>query len=275
MNGQYNKKPFHETEVEKKFYNQTNPYYKGALHTLESTSNKPYDNYPKQNKVKTIRLFSANNSIPRNKKYESQDKLKIYKNSGMNNNDLHSLNFNTLQSRPTSVKQNRQNFMYQPKRKGTGVGYSTDLNYPHITINSTNSQANNIPPFQRRRKIIYEADNELADEYDKLRKIWKEAGVTDVYMDNFETVTNNKNNSKEEILQSLKNEEEQMIKFKEEMLKVVSEIIKRENDIKNIKELNKRYLSVKTILNINPKRNIKNNNYLNEKEDLNSEDKEK
>ncbi len=57
MNGQYNKKPFHETEVEKKFYNQTNPYYKGALHTLESTSNKPYNNYPKQNKVKTIRLF--------------------------------------------------------------------------------------------------------------------------------------------------------------------------------------------------------------------------
>ena len=94
-------------------------------------------------------------------------------------------------------------------------GQSSDLNY----------QSNNIP-FQRRRKIIYEADNELAEEYDKLRKIWKDAGVTDVYMDNFETVTNNKNNSKEEILQYLKNEESQMIKFKEEMLKIVSEVIK-------------------------------------------------
>ena len=52
-------------------------------------------------------------------------------------------------------------------------------------------------------------------------------------MDNFETVTNNKNNSKEEILQYLKNEESQMIKFKEEMLKIVSEVIKRENDIKH------------------------------------------
>ena len=274
MNGKFNKNPFHENTLDNKFYNQNHLYFQGALHTIDNSSNKLYENYQKPNKIKTIRLFSANNSLPRNKKYESQDKLKIYKNSAMNNNDLHSSNFNTLQSRPTSVKQNHINFIYQTKRKGTGFGYSTDLNYPQININSTISQVNNVP-FQRRRKIVYEEDNELADEYDKLRKIWKEAGVTDLYMDNFETITNNQNNSKEEILQSLKNEEEQMIKFKEEMLKVVSEIIKRENDIKNIKELNKSYLNIKTRLNINPKRNIKNNNYIKEeKEDLNSENKE-
>ena len=72
-------------------------------------------------------------------------------------------------------------------------------------------------------------------------------------MDNFETVTNNKNNTKKEILQYLKNEESQMIKFKEEMLKIVSDIIKRENDKNNIKELNKKYLDIKTKMNINSK----------------------
>lgn len=45
-----------------------------------------------------------------------------------------------------------------------------------------------------------------------------------------------------------------MIKFKEEMLKVVSEIIKRENDIKNIRDLNKKYLDINTRININPKK---------------------
>lgn len=48
-----------------------------------------------------------------------------------------------------------------------------------------------------------------------------------------------------------------MIKFKEEMLKVVSEIIKRENDIKNIRDLNKKYLDINTRININPKKEKK------------------
>ena len=89
-----------------------------------------------------------------------------------------------------------------------------DLNYPNIALNSNSVSQNNNILLQRKRKIIYEADNELAEEYDKLRKIWKEAGVTDVYIDNFETVTNSKNNTKEEILQYLKNEESQMSKKK-------------------------------------------------------------
>ena len=126
-------------------------------------------------------------------------------------------------------------------------------------------------PLQRRRIIFYEEDNELAEEYDKLRKIWKEAGVSDIYIDNFESIINNQNNSKQEILQNLKNEEKQMIKFKEEILNVVSEVMKRENDIKTIKEINKRYLDIKTRININPKRNIKNNNYIKENEDINNE----
>ena len=253
-----NNNNIYEEDIDKKQQNQINPYFQGALHTVDNSFNKFNQSQSNQNQAKSIRLFSAKNNFPKNKKYESQEKLKIYKNN--------SKNFKTIQNRPTSVKQKQNNFIYQQKRKGT------ELNYPHITLTSVNSQNNNIP-LQRRRKIIYEEDNELAEEYGKLRNIWREAGVTDVYIDNFETITNNQNNNREEILLSLKNEKQQMIKFKEEMLKVVSEIIKRENDIKNIKELNKKYLNLKTRININaniPKRNIKNNNFIKDKKEVNN-----
>ena len=271
----YQNKPFRDLELERRQQNQVQPYYQGTIHTLDST-NKYYPNQSSQNQVKSNRIFSANNSLSKNLQNNSRDKLRIYKTSN-NNKQFYGLNYQTIQNRPTSVKQKPQRLVYQQKKRlGVGVGYSTELNYPCITLNSTNSQVNNVNniPFQRKRNIVYEEDNELAEEYEKLRKIWKEAGVTDIYIDNFETVTNNQNNSKEEILHSLKNEEQQMIKFKEEMLKVVSEIIKRENDIKNIKEINKRYLNVKTRINIIPKKNVKNNNYIKENNELDKEDNE-
>ena len=44
-------------------------------------------------------------------------------------------------------------------------------------------------------------------------------------------------------------------------MKIVSEVIKRENDLKNIKELNKKYLDIKTKMNLNPIEDIKMNQY--------------
>ena len=246
-------------EPEKIQLNINKKYYQNSIPMINESQSR-------QNKVKTIRLFSASNSYQKNKKYESQEKLKIYKDNSILNN------FKSTKNRPTSVKQTHQNYIYPQKRK---IINNSEMNYPQLTLNSINIQVNNVP-LQRRRKIVYEEDNELADEYDILRKIWKDAGVTDAYIDNFETITNNEKNTRSEILQSLKNEEQQMIKFKEEMLKVVSEIIKRENDIKNIKIINKKYLNVKTRLNliINPKKNIKNNNFIKEKDEKNNEENE-
>ena len=239
------------------------PYYKGTLHIINNNSSKDSHLYLNnfRNKKISIHLNSGDNSLGP-KKNQSQDKFKFSKASNQNNNSQSINNYLTIQNRPTSGK-TPNNYLYQ--NKNAKYGQSMDLNYPNIASNSNNvSQTNNIP-FQRRRKIIYEADNELAEEYEKLRKIWKEAGVTDVYMDNFETVTNNKSNTKKEILQYLRNEESQMIKFKEEMMKIVSEIIKREKDIDNIKELNKKYLDIKTKMNINQKEDIKMNQYKEEK----------
>ena len=246
---------------------QYQPYYKGALKTINknnsTASNRLYLNNSGKKK-NSIRLFISDNPLS-NKKNMSQDKLKYIKARNIiNSNQLNNNNHLTLQNRPISVK-TPQSILYQGKNKTMNYIQMTDSNYPNITANSNNiSQTNNIP-FNRRRKIIYEADNELAEEYDKLRKVWKEAGVTDVYIDNFETVTNSKNNTKREILQYLKNEESQMIKFKEEMLKIVSEIIKRENDIKNINELNKKYLDIKTKMNLNSIEDTKMNLYKEEK----------
>ena len=251
---------------DRKFY-QYQPYYKGTLHSINNslTSNNMFSN-KSRNKMPSLRLNSANNSLIKNKnKNLSQDKLKYFKaNKYINTN-----NYLTIQNRSTSVKNHPNNFLYQKKNKNINFGQSLDLNYPNINISV--SQNNNNILYQRKRQIIYEADNDLAEEYDKLRKIWKEAGVTDVYIDNFETVTNSKNNTKEEILQYLKNEETQMIKFREEMLKIVSEIIKRENDIKTIKDLNKKYLDIKTKLNINTIEEIKLNEYKKDKIKLEEE----
>ena len=252
-------KNYNKSQLELKLENKIKyqPYYKGTLHTINSSTSHIYLNNTSNNrKFNSIRLYSANNSNAI--KNKSQDKLKI------NNNNIPHI----YGARSTSVKPEK-NFLIQ-KNKNMNYIQSIDLNYQKKGLNSNNNASNSIL-FQRTRRIIYEADNELAEEYDKLRKIWKEAGVTDIYMDNFETVTNNKNNSKKEILQNLKNEENQMIKFKEEMMKVVSDIIKRENDIKNIKDLNKKYLDIKTKMNINPKDDIKMNEYNNEKIKLEQE----
>ena len=252
---------------------QYQPYYKGDLRQInvknDSKYNQPYLK-SKINKKPSIRLFSSNNSLNKNKNL-SQDKLRYFKSKNFSNSRAYnSNNYLTIQNRPTSVKTSN-NFIYKLANKNLNYIQSSDLNYPNIVINSNNVSLSNNVPFQRRRKIIYEADNELAEEYDKLRKIWKEAGVTDIYMDNFETVTNNKNNTKKEILQYLKNEESQMIKFKEEMVKIVSEIIKRENDIKNINELNKKYLDIKTKINLNSIEDTKMNLYKEEKLKLEEE----
>ena len=257
--------PYRALELENKKQNKNQSYYQKTINTLDLASNKLYLNQFHKNHMHSIRLNSANNSISKNKKNISQDKLKIYKNNGINNNTFYNINYQNIHGRPTSVKQKNNHFLYQKKR---GIGLNMESNYyPGITFNSTNSQNNINMPFQKKRWILYEGDNELAEEYEKLRKIWKEAGVSEIYINNFETIITNQNNSKEEILQNLKNEEKQMIKFKEEILSVVSEIMKREIDIKNIKEINKRYLDIKTRININPKRNIKNNNFIKENED--------
>lgn len=271
MTDKIKNKSIRDIEIERKQQNQNPPYYQGNIRTIDSSSNKLYPNQSRHNQIKSIRLYSANSSLSKVKKQNgSQDKIKMHKDSNILPS-FYGSNYQTVQGRPTSVKPKHQNLIYQQKRKVGGIGISTELNA--ITLNTANSQVNYFP-LQRKRKIIYEKDDELAGEYDKLRKIWKEAGVTDVYIDNFETVTNNKNNTKQEILQSLKNEEQQMIKFKEEMLKVVSEIIKRENDIKNIRDLNKKYLDINTRININPKKK-NNNNAENEKKEENELEDEK
>ena len=269
---QYKNNLFIDIKHLKKKQNRNQPYFQGILYNIKTLSNKLNKNKSGQNKIRTISIFSDNNSLQKNKKYKSPDNLKIYSDISSNNNQkLFRRNFNTIQGRPISLKKRHQNFLnIQKRKKGGGIRYNSGLCYPQINLNSTNSNINSSPPFHIRRNNLYEKDNVLADEYEKLRKIWKELGVTDIYINNFQTVINNHNNSNEEILQSIKNEEKQMTKFKEELIKLVSEIIKREKDIKNIKELNKKYLNIKTLINISPQRNIKNIKYMKQKEEINN-----
>ena len=265
--------PIIETEIETNYQKEINPYYHGGrINTLNFSSNKIFSN--NTGKSKKIRLYSANNqSLKYKKQSSSNDKMILLKDINNNSNkaSFHQINFLTAQCRPTSVNpknQNSKNYSFHQKKQnnfGMGLRLNTELNYPSINRNMAYAQTNNLPLY-RKRKIFYEEDNDLAEEYEKLRKIWKNVGVSDIYIDNFEAIVNNENNSKEEILSILKNEEKQMIKFKEDIIKVVAEIMKRENDIKKINEINQRYLEINTNIYLCPKKYIINNNFI-EKED--------
>ena len=258
--------PYIDNEIEINQQRPINPYYNGGrINTLNFLSNKIYSH--NTGKRQKIRLYSTNNSFLKYKnKYSSNDKLKLLNDINNSNQPIfQAINTPTINSKQGSVNlknQNIKNFsLFQKNNKSMGMGKRlyTELNYPSINLNMAYGQSYNLPLY-RKRRIFFEEDNDLAEEYEKLRKIWDELGVTSIYIDNFEAIINNENNSKEEIMLNLRNEQKQMIKFKEDIKKVVAEILKRENDIKNIIELDRKYLEIKTKIYLSPKKNIKNNN---------------
>ena len=53
----FRNKPFHDIEIEKRRKNIKQPYYKGAIHILNTSSNRINESQNRQNKIRSIRLF--------------------------------------------------------------------------------------------------------------------------------------------------------------------------------------------------------------------------
>ena len=87
---------------------------------------------------------------------------------------------------------------------------------------------------------LFEEDLEIMGEYEELKSLWRDLGITNNFVQNFEYMNNNKTINREEVLQIIKAEKKQMIQFKNELLRVLKEIEKREDEIKNIKNLEKK-----------------------------------
>ena len=109
-------------------------------------------------------------------------------------------------------------------------------------------------------KKIYKEDSEINIEYQNLLQIWEETGVIKNYMKNFEIVNLNNINedNKDEILQIIKAEIIQMTKFKNDIIKTMKLIEKREEEIKTLKNLDKKYSNFNIYLNFEDESDAKN-----------------
>ena len=66
-------------------------------------------------------------------------------------------------------------------------------------------------------------------------------GINDNFIRNFELMNNNRNNNRDDILQIILTEKKQMVKLKNELMRVIREIEKREDDIRTLKRLEQKF----------------------------------
>ena len=98
------------------------------------------------------------------------------------------------------------------------------------------------------RNIISEEDPEIAEEYELVRELWEKLGVTGNYVNNFDYMLNSKGNNRDAILEMIVGEKKQMKKFRLELMKVISEVNKRENKINDLKQFIKTYEQINELI---------------------------
>ena len=141
-----------------------------------------------------------------------------------------------------SIKKNKKtlnHYLYQGTLTGQNMAGSYLFNYmPDYKNKDIN---------QNLREIICKEDKEISKEYESIKELWEKLGVTQSYIDKFDFVINTKSNNRDSILQMLNGEKRQMKKFRIELMKVISEIAKRENKINDLKKFIFAYGKVKKI----------------------------
>ena len=108
------------------------------------------------------------------------------------------------------------------------------------------------------RKMICEQDKEIAENYESLKELWEKLGVTEKYINNFDFMINANCHNRESILEMLYKEKKQMRRFRIELMKVISEINKRENNINELKQYIEAYKEIKILNEMKESKNIEN-----------------
>ena len=106
--------------------------------------------------------------------------------------------------------------------------------------------------------MICEQDKEIAENYEVLKDLWEKLGVTEKYINNFDFMINAKCHNRESILEMLYKEKKQMKRFRIELMKVISEINKRENQINELKQYIEAYKEIKILNQMKESKNIDN-----------------
>ena len=113
---------------------------------------------------------------------------------------------------------------------------------------------NYIPDYKNRnlnfniRNIICEEDPEIAEEYELVRDLWEKLGVRENYVNNFDFMLNGKSKNRDSVLEMIVEEKKQMKKFRLELMKVISEVTKRENKINDLKQFINTYEQICKII---------------------------
>jgi len=195
------------------------------------------------------RIYSAH--------YKPKSSARMKKGNIFNQKSLSIINRNRDLSMRISLNQKAKNktsntlnhYLYQGTLTAQNFAGSYIFNY---TPDYKNKDIN-----KNLRKIICQDDPEVAEEYDLVNDLWEKLGVTESYVDNFNFILNTKSNNREAILQMLNGEKKQMRKFRVELMKVISEIAKRDNKIKDLKQFINAYSQVKEM---NKKNKMKQDN---------------
>ena len=218
----------------------------------------------KNNKFKSIsnRVKSAHytiNSKPLNNSAKKNINNYNY-NYNINNNYNYNTNFNTrsLRARSNRNKNSLSNQKIQSAKPGE--------KYNNLNYNNLNRGRYNKNNFLLRKMIenkyqqkpsLFEQDPEIMSEYENLKYLWSELGITDNFIRNFELMNNNRNNNRDDILQIILTEKKQMVKFKSELMRVIREIEKREDEIRALKRLEQKYSNLRIYHNFENESDVK------------------
>ena len=169
------------------------------------------------------------------------------------------INFNKANNNKIAKHKTLNNFHYQGTLTTYNIAGGNTFNY--------------MPDYKNRnlkiniRNIICEEDPEIAEEYEIVRELWEKLGVIENYVNNFDFMLNAKINDRDSVLEMIIGEKKQMKKFRLELMKVISEITKRENKINDLKQFIKTYEQINEIIKLKEKEKKQGNKENTEKED--------
>ncbi len=239
--------------------NKSSNRIKSAHYTIHSKQinpgNKSVDKKRPYELKKIYLNTNANHTLSTNTKLKNSSLKAYFMNT---NNNYFS---NPKASKSNNMKRNNKSNKISFNLYCTNKSDQKNKNKKYGTAHKTNNELiekimeNKYEP----KATLFSDDMEIMSEYENLKSLWNELGITNNFIQNFEYMNNNKNNNRDEILQIIKTEKKQMLQFKNELLRVLKEIEKREEEIKNIQLLNQQYSNLRIFYNFENESDVKNN----------------
>ena len=207
-----------------------------------------YNNYYTSNNYNNTKNENSKNQKLEKKRpksiYLNRNKYSFISNSNKTNKNVFS-NFinNKLKSQNLYDLENKNDYIYSNSR--TTKEKDMYNNHRNIKFREKSFQGLN-----KESSSFLNEDKDLLKELNLIRDIWNQICVTQEYQNSFEEMCNSLND-KEELIIILNNEKKQITQFKNDLLKLINVISKREKSIEKIKKLDKIFIQNKELIQFN------------------------